>query len=363
MRVRDLPMSFWARPIASALRSLALATIAAGCLAGCAPAAPAHKPPEADEFAVVGALAGTDWVEYRVTTSAGPVRVYSWHDDAPKPVVVLLQGSACYPLFTVDPDGRYHGTTVFEDVMASHETRVHFAMIEKRGVEPLRFPAGSTHAQQLAMFQRIGDGECSAEFYQQNSKGVRVADVLAAVQALARQPWVTRVIVGGHSEGTRVAAGVVKADSARTVEAVGLFSSATIQGVDGDPSDREAFAAAFSRQSRIVDAPDDEMIDGLPARRWKSYTIDATPLDDLRDSTTPLFVAHGGREPDLRRADAFVLEVSRLRPRHPLRYVVVQDGDHAFARPAGESRMPELFADFLNWALDPRPEAGIVVLP
>jgi hypothetical protein len=363
MRVRDLLLCFCAGPIARAVRSLAFATGAVGSLAACAPAAPVPQLPEADEFAVVGPLAGTDWVEYRVTAAAGPARVYSWHDDTPKPVVVLFQGSACYPLFTVDPDGRYHGTTVFEDVMAANRTRVHFALVEKRGVEPLRFPAGSTHAEQSALFQRLGEGECNAEFYQQNSKGVRVADALSAVQALARQPWVTRVIVGGHSEGTRVAAGVVNADDARTVAAAGLFSSATIQGVDGDPADREAFAAAVSRQSHIVDAPDDEMIDGLPARRWKSYTIEATPLDDLRDSTTPLFIAHGGREPDIRRADAFVLEILRLRPKHPLRYVVVPDGDHGFAGADGAPRMPELFADFLGWALDPNPPTGVAVLP
>lgn len=324
-----------------------------------------HAPPAtaAEEVVVVGPLFGTAWVEYQVNTAAGPVRLYTWHDETPKPVVVLLQGSACYPLFTVDPDGRFHGTTVFDEVMAPNKAAVHFALVEKRGVEPLRFPAGSSRAEQLALFRRIGDGECSAEFYEQNSKGVRVADALSAVKALARQSWVTRVIVGGHSEGTRVAAGVVKADAARTLAAAGLFSSATIQGVDNDPSDRETFAAAVSRQSRLVDAPDDEMIEGLPARRWKSYTIEATPLDDLRDSTTPLFIAHGGGEPDMRGSDAFVLEVLRLRPKRPLRYVVVQNGDHAFARPTGESRMPELFADFLNWALDASPQTGVTVLP
>lgn len=363
MRLWGLALLASARTTSRAAMWFAVATVAIGSAAACAPAAPAPRLPETNEIAAVGSLTGTAWVEYQVTAAAGPVRVYSWHDDTPKPLVVLLQGSACYPLFTVDPDGRYHGTTVFEDVMASNKTRVHFALVEKRGVEPLRFPPGSTHAEQSAMFQRLGEGDCSPEFYQQNTKGVRVADALLAVQSLARQPWVTRVIVGGHSEGTRVAAGVVKADTEGTIAAAGLFSSATIQGVDGDPSDRQAFAAAVSRQSHILEAPDDEMIDGLPARRWKSYTIEATPLDDLRDSTTPLFVAHGGREPDVGRADTFVLEVLRLRPKPPLRYVVVQDGDHGFAGIDGNSRMPELFADFLGWVLDPSPTTGVAVLP
>ena len=71
--------------------------------------------------------------------------------------------------------------------------------------------------------------------------------------------------------------------------------------------------------------------------------MDATPLDNVRDSTAPLYVAYGGREPNLHAGDLFVLEALRQQPTRPLRYVVVEDGDHGFSTSNGRAHFAEVF--------------------
>jgi pimeloyl-ACP methyl ester carboxylesterase len=302
------------------------------------------------------------WVPYRVSGVEREVRVFIRRDSSAKPVVVLLQGSGCLPLFTVDGQGRYHGTTPFEDVVTNHLDRFHFAMVEKQGVAELRFPAGMPRNEQFAAFRRVQDGDCSEEYRAAETKDVRVGDAAALIQALSHEPWVQDVLLAGHSEGTRVAAGLIRSSVGALVRAAALLSSSGLQGSTMNPADRREFAAAFHRIERLQRAADDERFDGLPARRWKSYTLEATPMDDLRESKTPLFVAHGGREPDLLGADLFVLEMLRLQPDRPLRYVVVSDGDHGFETSRGEGRMGRVVDEFLTWSTEPKPTTGFDVI-
>jgi hypothetical protein len=60
--------------------------------------------------------------------------------------------------------------------------------------------------------------------------------------------------------------------------------------------------------------------------------------------------------------DLFALEAIRQQPNRALRYVVLEGGDHAFETPNGKSPIPELFGDFLAWALDPNRTTGTAVL-
>jgi hypothetical protein len=48
---------------------------------------------------------GGSWSEYSVKGPARQIRLFLAHDDQPKPIVFLLQGSRCYPSFTVDGHG------------------------------------------------------------------------------------------------------------------------------------------------------------------------------------------------------------------------------------------------------------------
>lgn len=307
------------------------------------------------------------WSAYRIGTAPAGTDVFLLHDARPKPVVVLLQGSGCLPAFTIDSDGTYRTTSLFQDAIGPALPSVHFAVVEKRGVSPVRFSAGMSQAQQVALFERAGT-DCSTTFYDNATKPARVADVVTALAAIAKEPWASAFILLGHSEGTHVATGVLKSDPPVPIVAAGVFASAgptpywggtyAKSGADA----RADFARNLDRLREAQRAPDGAMVDGLPARRYKTFWIESTPMDDVRDSDVPLFVAQGSRDGTLLPADLFVMEAVRRKPDRPVRYVVLQDGDHAFAQPGGRSRVVELLNDFLKWAMDPARQSSTDVV-
>jgi pimeloyl-ACP methyl ester carboxylesterase len=86
---------------------------------------------------------------------------------------------------------------------------VHFAVVEKPGVAPLKFDAAMNQQEKLRAFELAGV-RCSQEFFENATKTVRVDDVRLAMTALAGQPWASGFILVGHSEGTHVATGVLR---------------------------------------------------------------------------------------------------------------------------------------------------------
>lgn len=320
----------------------------------------------ASSLAPVHVAQGHQWSAYRLRADSADADVFLLHDDRRKPVVILLQGSGCTPAFTVDPDGAYRTTSLFQDAIEPALQSVHFAVVEKRGVSPLRFRSGMTQAQQLALFERAG-GDCSPRFFEGATKDARVSDVIELMALLAKEPWASTIMLLGHSEGTHVATGVL-AKQRPPIAAAALFASAgptpfwggayATSGADA----RAEFSRNLERLRKMQQAPDDSMFDGLPARRYKTFWIQSTPLDDVRSSGVPLFVAQGSRDGTLLPADLFVLEAVRQKPERPVRYVVLQDGNHAFEQPKGRSRVVELFNDFMAWALNPARTTSVDVM-
>jgi hypothetical protein len=313
----------------------------------------------------VSVAAAGSWSEYSIQGAARQVRVFLLHDDQPKPVVFLLQGSRCYPAFTVDEHGTYRSTSAFQDVVAAASRRVHFAVVERPGIVPFTVDAGMSREARRRAFELAGF-RCSQEFFEHATKTVRVEDVRTAMTALAGQPWASGFILAGHSEGTHVVTGLLKSRPAEQVLAGALFASAGPtsfwSSYVSEGGTRSGFERAFKRMRMLQTADDGLMYEGLPARRWKTFGLDSTPLDDVRESTVPLFVAHGTRDGTILAPDLFVLEALRQQPARPLRYIVLEDGDHGFGTASGQSKIPEIFADFLDWALNPDRATGTAVL-
>jgi hypothetical protein len=345
-----------------------------GCVAAAACASdskPASAPADRSDsvrpvLRAVHEVPGPAWSLYETPGHGRTVQVFVSHDREPKPVVFLLQGSGCVPAFTAEADGRFDPTNLFQDVLPRESSRVHFAIVEKPGVATLRFTTGMTHQQKVQAFERAGR-ECAPAFFDNATKPVRVTDVLDAIAAVSAQPWARGIILAGHSEGTHVATGVVRHAAKGTVAAAGLFASAgPVQFWSGSVSsagaNRESFQSAFDRMRMLQSAPDDFMYQGLPARRYKTFWLESTPIEDVRDSDVPLFVAQGSRDGTLMPSDLFAMEAIRQQPNRPLRYVVVEGGDHAFSLPDGASRLTVLFGDFLDWALDSKRATGTAVL-
>jgi len=315
---------------------------------------------------VVHEAPSPEWSVYETQGNGRIVRVFVLHDLQPKPVVFLLQGSGCLPAFTVEANGRFDTTSLFQDVLGRDARRVHFAIVEKPGVAPVAFTASMTDEQKRQAFERAGNA-CTPEFYENATKTVRVADVMGAIAAVSSQPWARGMILVGHSEGTLVATGVLSRVRKGTIDGAALFASAgPVQfwsgSVSSSDTSRESFQSAFDRMRMLQNASDDFMYKGLPARRYKTFWLESTPIEDVRDSDVPLFVAQGTRDGTVMASDLFAMEAIRQQPKRSLRYVVVEGADHAFGMPDGTSRVAPLFDDFLDWVLDSKRTTGTAVL-
>lgn len=267
---------------------------------------------------------------------------------------------------TQDPDGSFHDTSLFQDLVAPRLTSLHFVMVEKRGVEPIRFSATMTQRDKIDAFERA-TRSCSPEYMQNVTKQSRVADIVATVVGLSHEPWARQIILAGHSEGTHVVAGVLRTVQGSNIAAAGLFASAgpiPFYGgyVARHAGNREQFQSVFDRIRMLQRADDDFMWQGLPARRWKTFWLDSTPIEDVRDSKVPLFVVQGSRDDTTLAADLFALEAIRQQPNRPLRYVVLDQGDHAFETPDGKSHLAGLMDDFVGWALDSNRQTALAVV-
>src|SRR6266542_1282551 len=162
------------------------------------------------------------WARYRLNAGDRVVDIYIAHDVQPKPVLVLIQGSGCTPLMTVDPDGTFHDTTLFQDFIPSRLRSMHFVLVGKRGVQPLRFSVGMSQQQKIDAFQ-TAEHDCSPEYLRNVTKQSRVDDIVAIVRSLASQPWAQEIMLAGHSEGTLVATGALHEMKDSEVTAAALF--------------------------------------------------------------------------------------------------------------------------------------------
>jgi dipeptidyl aminopeptidase/acylaminoacyl peptidase len=223
-----------------------------------------------------------------------------------------------------------------------------------------------TDADKQASFARA-ERNCGDEYFETSTKPRRVADAIAAVRALSHQPWVREILLAGHSEGTQVVTGILKELRDVKITTAGLFASmGPVRYFCGYAArglgDYELFNRTVDRMRMLQRADDDFISEGLPARRWKTFWLASTPIEDVRDSPVPLFVSQGTRDDTTLCSDLFVMEAIRQQPDRPVRYVVVDHGNHVFETPDGRWRVSELFMEFLAWSLNGNRQTQVSVL-
>lgn len=312
----------------------------------------------------VGPTVWKPWEHWRVTRPAlSALDVFIAHDAQKRPLVVLLQGSGCDPLFSVTDLGggnrRGASSLIFGDLVEGRLPRAHFAAVEKRGVVsfgPYRRPDEKRTP-------------CSSDYEAGVHKRERVRDIVDAIDALSREPWVGPVLVAGHSEGGDLAAGVAQALRQR-LAAVAIFGSAgPSQLVDfviyAHRTGRvEALREAFSEIQTVIDPKSQQPWRGHSLVRWRSHGVESTPLDEMRSCEVPTFVAHGSADTSspVESADTFVVELLRSNPARHVFYLRVQDADHGLGTPDGQGHLPFAFDRFLSWSLSPN-KRGVLVGP
>ncbi len=328
--------------------------------AGCAPSRrlvpPA--PPPSPRAVLVGPTLRQPWTQYRVERpGAAPLDAYLSNTSERRPLVLLVPGGDCRPLFSIvvrDGKRRLRVTPLFADAAVENPPAVHIGAVERHGLKSFTDDPG---ADLTCTAERGGIG-----------KRERVQELADAVLAFSREPWVSEVILAGHGEGADVAAGAVRALGGHGVSAVGLFAGAgptrffddVIEGMYDQ--DFRAVKQALDDEARLAQRPDGGTYRDAPVEHTVSFALDSTPLDDLRATPVPVFVAHGTADTtaSAEGAEVFVAEMLRDRGVH-VRFLLLPGLDHDFENAGGESWSRPVFDAFLEWALSSDHATGTTV--
>ena len=275
-----------------------------------------------------------------------------------KPVLVMLQGSRCGPLFRLEAGKVKTPLFVYQPSFFSAKG-LHVVAFEKRGIRSFEPIPKEVEGQDSRL-------RCS-ETYGGLDKATRVEDVALALNALRRLPWFGSLLILGHSEGADVAAGVARYLE-NTSPPLAPHGMALISGASPSTlfdrivearkqGDKKALHETFDDALFLTSGKADGKFGGMPVSKALSYTIKSTPLDDITFSNAHLFVANGARDSkaSVEGADLLVLETLRKQPSRAVRYLSYAKLDHDLVDEKGNDSSADVISDFIAWALSSNP--------
>jgi hypothetical protein len=227
-----------------------------------------------------GASPKAGWQEWEIDDDGAAVRVHLLRDDRRLPLVVFAAGSHCVPVFFTS-HGRDKSTLPFDVAAARQRVAFHFAVVERKGMAPF------TDIPDIGGYDRCTEQHGSVR------KQERAHELAAAARAFRDQPWVSTVLIAGHSEGADVAAGAVPLLASDGVSAVGFFASGGVSQFFDEVMEGRRVGDAARAQARF-----DELLamtsssppadyEGAPTERFIAYAIDSTRWTIWRASRCP----------------------------------------------------------------------------
>lgn len=285
--------------------------------------------------------------------------LYLRQDGQRRPVLVFLPGSGCFPTILKIKAGDRMALGLTSPVLAKdlqNALGVHTAMLERRGIESLGEAIEREDATPEKLLSRH---PCSAR-----NGGItledRVADSLLQLRAISAQPWAGPLLLVGTSEGADVVAAIAAREPKLPISALLLiggagpsqfFDLATLQR---ETQSREGVAKVFADYLSFLDGKPPAEYLGYPSQRWKSFAIDATPLDNLSKTRIPVFIAHGelDKSVPVASADLLVIELMRQQKQRAIYYWSVAGADHSLSDARGNhlAKIIEVFATWANSA-------------
>lgn len=295
------------------------------------------------------------WDYWKISGEDGyQTDTYVVSDKKEKPLVIMVPGSKCIPLFLVKRQNgkkRLLSTLIFQDAVNNVPSKVHFAAVERHGIKsftdvPEKFPP------------------CT-ETYGGFTKESRVKDVVNAVRAFSREKWVKEIFLVGHSEGADVVSGVAKylgnkGLEKNKVKVIGFLSSGgPTQFFDHIEEERlsgnhEGAKEVFDELLSFTGGKPSAEYRGFPAKRYQTFAIDSTPLDDLKDLSIPVFIAHGtaDRNSPIVSDDLLAAELLRQNKDRKVKYLMLKDLDHGYWLDENNWYGDLVFNKFLEWAMN-----------
>jgi len=278
------------------------------------------------------------------------------------PLVVFVQGSAYLPLFRVRKErGRRRTVSTvpggIEEYIRSRKRALNFAFVERTGFKSFE------------VISRTDENRARGTKPPSDvSKETRVRDVAAVARAFSAEPWVSDLILVGHSEGADVASAVVRDIGADQIRALGLLAGGgPTQFFDFVIEARRTGAATKVQQVfdelLQLDDPNSRPTEyrGHPVERILSYAVETSILAELSAVQIPVFIAQGTEDTHVpvESSDLLALELLRMRPLRPVRYVIGSDLDHGFVGVDGRDHSAAIFDDFLSWAVSSNKQRSV----
>ncbi|MCC6677531.1 MAG: hypothetical protein IT436_10340 [Phycisphaerales bacterium] len=337
-----------------AIRSIAftlLLLLAAGCRS--AGPAPSESP-----------VAGTPFLRCDTATSP-PIRYYlAPAPDGPRPLLVVIQGSGCGPLFEARRDG-LSATSAQDLIFTLAAGRFAVLVVEKPGVIPESPPVDDAGTADQA----------SPEFRRLHSLPSWARALSTAIDAARADPRIdgrADIRLLGMSEGAITAARLARQRSdvshiafisgfgcdqwddmlivARR-DALAGASTATTSAGDWAIAVRAALARTEAGLRAVAARPDStELFEGQTHLFWSTFGR-ACPADDLARARAEVLVAYGTADEQVDADGVEAIRAARIEAGRPITVIPILGGDHMLNTrdTAPFQNLVGVFRESLDW--------------
>jgi predicted esterase len=239
-------------------------------------------------------LPGTQFIRLHTVDALKRDITYYVSEGKPgAPILLMIQGSGCVPVFIDDGRGHY-GSTVFGAMTFAYERQFTVVVVEK----PFATNPGG---------DRGGGAEACGDAFNLDFTAERWRVALEAALKAAREAPDghdrSRTLIFGQSEGAVMAALMAGHDASIT-DVVGVGMSGSSQLFDftaltyaepGTASDHVAALDALDAEVKAINAKPDSITDfvwGHPFRRWSSF-FKVSAADELLKSHARVYLVSG----------------------------------------------------------------------
>ncbi|MGI4875595.1 MAG: alpha/beta hydrolase family protein [Janthinobacterium lividum] len=320
-----------------------------GWLAAPAAAQPASglRTPESFGYRHLTVRFGRDSVDVLVLSAPGQAQVR-------KPLLLWAQGSLPAPVILYDNRGAY---PVFPFRPQAVLQNCHLVIIGKPGIALVANVEGQNPNQ---LFGRTAPPPyyCARNYLQ-----YYVARDAAVLRWLKKQSWVdkTQVLVGGHSEGSNVAAHLAAVPGlvSRAIYLSGSPLGRALTEAARDPAEADTAAArdaesGFAKWQRAVDHPTQTDCAAGDSNQ-NTYSHGQSELPALLGARVPLFIGYGTRDAAAVANDYLRLEAIRLHKTNLTFRAYVGREHNFFGFKDGRINYDDFYweqvgNDFLHWA-------------
>lgn len=281
--------------------------------------------------------------------------VYKNNLDEYKPLIIYLEGSGNFPLYWLNPNGKYSTSTTlnFKEISKDY----HIILISKPDipfVDSIRiapsgrkyYPMNENYRQNYSLYWRVGAADRVIEEAIKNLK----VDM-------------HQIVVWGHSEGAQVAPAVA-VKNARVTHVISMMGNALNQFYDfimqerlaaqqGEISNEEAqlhIDSLYAEYEKIYQDPKSTTKEwyGETYYKWSSFTL-TSPLENMLKLNIPILYIAGGADQNqnIINMDYAKLEFMR-KGKTNLTYLVFPACDHYFLETRIESSGKKEWVDHLE---------------